>query len=78
MLKTQDRNIVDIRMPCAPCLGHSLATLPYAGPYVTTNPTTRTSRVFAIYHIMLRWKTCNCYYETVELPNPGPTQPKKN
>ena len=33
--------------------------------------------VFAIYQIMLGWKTYNCYYETVELPNPRPTQPNK-
>ena len=35
------------------------------------------NRVFAIYQIMLGWKTCICYYEADELPNPWPTQPKK-
>ena len=34
-------------------------------------------RVFAIYQIPLGWKTCKYYYETDELPNPRPTQPKK-
>ena len=33
--------------------------------------------VFAIYQIMLGWKTYQHYYETDELPNPRPTQPKK-
>ena len=36
------------------------------------------SRVFAIYQIMLGWKTYKYYYETDELPNPSPTQPKEN
>ena len=27
---------------------------------------------------MLGWETCKYYYETDELPNPRPTQPKKN
>ena len=36
-----------------------------------------TGRVFAMYQILLGWKTCKCYYETDELPNPRPTQPKK-
>ena len=35
------------------------------------------NRVFAIYQILLGWKTCKYYYETDELPNPRPTQPKK-
>ena len=35
------------------------------------------SRVFAIYQIMLGWETYKYYYETDELPNPRPTQPKK-
>ena len=35
------------------------------------------NRVLAIYQIMLGWKTCKHYYETDELPNPRPTQPKK-
>ena len=34
-------------------------------------------RVFAIYQMMLGWKTYKYYYETDELPNPRPTQPKK-
>ena len=34
--------------------------------------------VFAIYQLLLGWKTCKYYYETDELPNPRPTQPKKN
>ena len=34
-------------------------------------------RVFAIYRIMLRWKTYKYFYETDELPNSRPTQPKK-
>ena len=43
-------------------------------------------RVFAIllycsisYQIILGWKTCTgkCYYDTDELPNPRPTQPKQ-
>ena len=35
-------------------------------------------RVFAIlYQILLGWKQYEYYYETVELPNPRPTQPKK-
>ena len=31
------------------------------------------NRVFPIYHVLLGWKTCKYYYETVELPNPRPT-----
>ena len=34
--------------------------------------------VFAIYQIMLGWKTCKYNHETDELPNPRPTHPKKN
>ena len=30
-----------------------------------------------VYEILLGWETCKQYYETVELPNPRPTQPKK-
>ena len=37
-----------------------------------------TNRVSAVYQILLGWKTCEHYYETDELPNPRPTQPKKN
>ena len=35
--------------------------------------------VLAIYQIMLPWKQYQYqyYYETVEFPNPRPTQPKK-
>ena len=33
------------------------------------------NRVFAIYQILLDWKTSKYYYETAELPNPRPTQP---
>ena len=33
--------------------------------------------VFAMCQILLGWKTCEYYYETNELPNPRPTQPKK-
>ena len=40
-----------------------------------------TIRVFAMYQTLLGWKTCKFYvkfyYETDELPNPRPTQPKK-
>ena len=36
-----------------------------------------TNRVFAIYQIVLGWKTYEYYCETDELPNPRPTQPKK-
>ena len=50
-----------------------------------TNQTSRTNqstlnndRVFAIYQIQLGWKTYKHYDETDELPNPRPTQPKKN
>ena len=32
---------------------------------------------FAIYQILLGWKTGTYYYETDELPNPRPTQSKK-
>ena len=35
-------------------------------------------RVFAIYQILLGWKTYGYYYEADELPNPRLTQPKKN
>ena len=35
------------------------------------------NRMFVIYGIMLSWKTYEYYYETDELPNPRPTQPKK-
>ena len=31
--------------------------------------------VFAIYQLLLNWKQYEYYYETVELPNPRPTQP---
>ena len=34
------------------------------------------TRVFAIYQILLGWKTCTYYYETDELPNPRPAPPK--
>ena len=34
--------------------------------------------VFAIYQILLGWKTYKYYYETAELPNPRPTQRKTN
>ena len=33
--------------------------------------------VFAIYQILWGWKRYKYYYETDELPNPRPTQPKK-
>ena len=33
--------------------------------------------VFAIYEILLSWKTCKYYHETDEPSNPGPGQPKK-
>ena len=36
------------------------------------------NRVFAIYQILVGWKTIEYHYETDELPNPRPTQPKKN
>ena len=35
-------------------------------------------RVFAIHQIMLGWKTYKYYYETDELLNSRPTQPKEN
>ena len=35
----------------------------------------RDTRVFAVYHILLGWKTREFYYETDELPNPRPTRP---
>ena len=35
-------------------------------------------RVFAIYQILLGRKTYEYSYETDELPNPRPTQPKKS
>ena len=35
------------------------------------------NRVFAIYQIVLGWKTYEYYYETDELPNPRLTKPKK-
>ena len=34
--------------------------------------------VFVIYQSLLGWKTYKYCYETDELPNPRPTQPKKN
>ena len=34
--------------------------------------------VFAMYRIVLGWKTYKYYCETDEPPNPRPTQPKKN
>ena len=34
--------------------------------------------VFAIYEILFGWQTYKYYYETDDLPNPRPTQPKKN
>ena len=34
--------------------------------------------MFAIYQIVFSWKTYTFDYETDELPNPRPTQPKKN
>ena len=37
----------------------------------------RITRVFAIYEILLGWKTYEYYYETDKLPNPRPTRPKK-
>ena len=33
--------------------------------------------MFAIYQILLGWKTYEYYYETNKLRNPRPTQPKK-
>ena len=35
-------------------------------------------RVLAIYQILMDWETYKYYYETIKLPNPRPTQPKKN
>ena len=35
------------------------------------------NRVFAMYQILLGWKTYHCCHETDEPPNPRPTQPKK-
>ena len=35
-------------------------------------------RVFEMYQIIFGWNTYRYYYETDELPNPRPTQPKKN
>ena len=35
------------------------------------------SRVFAIYLVLLGWKTFKYYYETDELPNPRPTKPQE-
>ena len=34
-------------------------------------------RAHAIHQIMVGWRTYEYYYETDELPNPRPTQPKK-
>ena len=34
-------------------------------------------RVFTIYQVLLGWKTCKYYYDTDELSNLRPTQPKK-
>ena len=36
------------------------------------------TRVFEMYQIIFGWNTYRYYYETDELPNPRPTQPKKN
>ena len=36
------------------------------------------TKVFAISQILMGWKQYEYCYETVELPNPRPTQPKKN
>ena len=35
-------------------------------------------RMFTTYQILLGWKTYKQYYETDEIPDPRPTQPKKN
>ena len=35
------------------------------------------NRVLTIYQVLLGWTTCKYSYETDELPNPRPTQPKK-
>ena len=35
-------------------------------------------RVFAIYEILLGWEQYEYCYETVQFPNPRPTQSKKN
>ena len=53
--------------------GASYCILPINAKKVGTN------RVCAIYQIILvlGWKTYKYYYETDELPNPRPTQPKK-
>ena len=43
----------------------------------TVYPGNTINRVFAIYLITLGWKTYKYYYESDELPNPRPAQPKK-
>ena len=48
----------------------------YPGNTLRYNTLAR-NRVFAIYQILLGWKTYKYYHETDELPNPRPTQPKK-
>ena len=47
------------------------------GGLVLWYPRIPSTRVFAIYQILLGWKTYKYYYETDELPNPRPTQPKE-
>ena len=48
--------------------------------YVISNqvPIWCVSRVFVIYQTMSAWKTYKYHHETDELPNPRPTQPKKD
>ena len=50
---------------------HGSRTTCHTGRYLVYN------RVFAMYQILLDWETHKYYYETVDLPNPRPTQPKK-
>ena len=45
--------------------------------WIVICPRCKTVGVFAIYQILLGWKTRKYFYETDELPNPRPTQPKK-
>ena len=48
-------------------------------PYTNPNPKVQWTNHYGvcdIYQILLGWETYKYYYETVELPNPRPTQPK--
>ena len=63
---------------CDPSLQPKHASLPFVHWNFCPTAVILYNTVFAIYQILLNFKTYRYHYETDELPNPRPTQPKKN